>query len=135
MKDFFSQFKKKFGKQSDDELMDIEEEYVELDSTPNKSEESKVVVRPFVIEDFSDVKDILDSLRNGYTIALVNIKPLKEKDIIELKRAINKLKKTTDAVKGDIAGFGDDYIVIVPEFAQIYRSKPASRSDLGDDSE
>jgi len=133
MKDFFSQFKKKFSRPSDDELMDIEEEYVELDSTPQRGEESKVVVRPFVIEDFSDVKDILDSLRNGYTIALVNIKPLKEKDIIELKRAINKLKKTTDAVKGDIAGFGDDYIVIVPEFAQIYRNKAASKADLSDD--
>jgi len=54
---------------------------------------------------------------------LINIRPLKERDLIELKRAINKLKKTCDAVEGDIAGFGEDYLVAVPNFAQIYRSK------------
>ena len=62
-------------------------------------------------------------LREGYTIALVNIKPLKDKDLVELKRAINKLKKTCDAIRGDIAGFGDDYIIVTPSFARIYRTK------------
>ena len=38
-----------------------------------------------------------------------------------MKRAINKLKKTTDAIEGDIAGFGDDYVVVTPSFAQVYR--------------
>jgi len=98
------------------------EEYVELGSE-GAEEKGKVMVRPFMIEDFEDIKPILDSLREGYTIALVNIKPLKEKDLVELKRAINKLKKTCDAIEGDIAGFGEDYIVAVPNFASIYRSK------------
>ncbi len=98
------------------------EEYVELGSDSN-DEKGKVMVRPFMIEDFEDIKPILDSLREGYTVALVNIKPLKDKDLIELKRAINKLKKTCDAIDGDIAGFGEDYIVAVPNFASIYRSK------------
>ncbi|MFT4312443.1 MAG: cell division protein SepF [Candidatus Woesearchaeota archaeon] len=127
MKIFSSLFKKE---PSEEELLDMEEEYVQLDSTPTRKEsDSKVVVRPFTLEDFSDVKDILDSLRTGYTIALVNIRPLKEKDMIELKRAINKIKKTCDALKGDIAGFGDDFIVVAPEFAQIYRQKKVSSTD------
>jgi len=96
--------------------------YVELDTEGHESQ-SKVVVRPFMLEEFEDIKPILDSLREGYTIALVNIRPLKEKDLIELKRAINKLKKTTDAIEGEIAGFGEDYIVVTPSFASIYRSK------------
>ena len=98
------------------------EDYVELGSEGHE-EKGKVQVRPFMIEDFEDIKPILDALREGYTIALVNIKPLKEKDLVELKRAINKLKKTCDAIEGDIAGFGEDYIVAVPNFATIYRSK------------
>jgi len=61
-------------------------------------------------------------LREGTTIALINIRPLKDKDIIELKRAVNKLKKTCDAIEGDIAGFGEDWIVVTPSFAQIYRT-------------
>ncbi len=100
-----------------------EQEYVELDtSSSNAKTDSKVIVRPFVLDDFSGIKQILEALRDGYTIALINIKPLRDKDLIELKRAINKLKKTTDAMEGSIAGFGEDYIVIAPSFAQIYRS-------------
>ncbi len=105
-----------------------QEDYVELDTLQGDESKSKVVVRPYVLEDFSNVKEILDTLREGYTIALINIKPLKDKDLVELKRSINKLKKTCDAIKGDIAGFGDDYIVVTPSFARIYRSKGAGSS-------
>lgn len=99
-----------------------EEGYVELD-TEAEEIRSKIIVRPFMIEDFEDIKPILDCMREGHTIALVNIRPLKEKDLVELKRAINKLKKTTDAIDGEIAGFGDDYLVVTPSFAQIYKTK------------
>ena len=102
---------------------DVEEGYVELDTESGDEIRSKVIVRPFVMKDFESIKPILDCLREGRTIALVNIRPLKDKDLIELKRAINKLKKTTDAIDGEIAGFGEDYIVVTPSFAQIYRTK------------
>jgi SepF-like predicted cell division protein (DUF552 family) len=79
------------------------------------------MVRPFVMEEFEDIKDVLDILREGSTIALINIKPLKDKDLVELKRAISKLRKTCEAIDGDIAGFGEDYVVAVPYFARIHR--------------
>ena len=104
------------------EDMPAEEGYVELD-TEAEEIRSKVIVRPFMIEDFEDIKPILDCMREGHTIGLINIRPLKEKDLVELKRAINKLKKTTDAIDGEIAGFGEDYLVVTPSFAQIYKTK------------
>ena len=111
-----------------DVLEEAEEEgYVELD-TSGEQPSAKIIVRPFVIQDFEGIKPILDALREGHTIALVNIKPLKDKDLVELKRAINKLKKTADAIDGDIAGFGEDWIAIVPAFATIQRAK---REDSG----
>ena len=121
MRNFFLNLKERLAKRNvaDEEQM---EEYVEL-GHEGAGDRAKVIVRPFMLDDFEDVRQILDALREGYTVALVNIKPLKEKDLIELKRAINKLKKTCDAIEGDIAGFGEDYIVAVPSFAKIYRSK------------
>ncbi len=124
MRDFFSKIMKKV--KVPEGAGDSEEGYVELDSEGEEFK-SKIIVRPFVLKDFDDVKEILDSLREGYTIALVNIKPLKDKDLVELKRAINKLKKTTDAIDGEIAGFGEDYIVVTPSFAQIYRAKESAQ--------
>jgi SepF-like predicted cell division protein (DUF552 family) len=128
MAGFFSKIKSSFkGKDfEDDETLEQTEEYVELDTTKGSDGGQKILVKPFVLDDFTDIKPILDALREGNTICLVNIRPLKEKDLIELKRAINKLKKTTDAIEGDIAGFSDDYIVITPSFAEIYRSKGAT---------
>lgn len=101
---------------------EFKEDYVEIDTKKNIGPKSKIIIRPFIIQDFPDIKPALDSLREGYTIALINIGPLKEKDLVELKRAVNKLKKTCDAIEGDIAGFGDDWIVVTPNFAQVYRS-------------
>jgi len=123
LSDVKSGFKKLFGSKTEAELLsEGEKEYLELDTEGGESK-ANIIVRPFVIEDFSDIKDILDSLREGYTIALINIRPLKDKDLVDLKRAINKLKKTCDAIDGDIAGFGEDYIVVTPSFAKVYRSK------------
>ena len=103
-----------------DEFMD--DDYVEISAAGQvQKEKSRVVVRPFIVEEFQDIKPALDSIREGYTIALLNIRPLRDKDLVELKRAVNKLKKTCDAVEGDIAGFGEDWIVITPSFASIYR--------------
>lgn len=107
---------------------EAEEEYLELDTDAKERElKSKIVVKTFSIEDFSDIKPILDALREGYTIAIVNIKPIRDKDLIELKRSINKIKKTCDAVGGDIAGVSDDIIVATPGFASIYRTKPKQK--------
>jgi len=122
MKNFFLQLKDKLSQKGEETEEEQFEEYVELDRS-DREDKSKVIVRPYVMEDFEDIKGILDALREGSTIALINIRPLKDRDIVELKRAINKLRKTCDAIEGDIAGFGEDYIVAVPYFAQIHRAK------------
>lgn len=122
---WLNRFKEKFSSSEGDDFEDHdvdEEGYVQV--TQDQDKKTKISVRPFVLGDFADVKPVLDTLREGYTVALVNIKPLKDRDLVELKRAVNKLKKTCEAVEGDIAGFGEDWIAITPSFAQIYREKP-----------
>jgi len=124
MKEHLARLKEKiFSSNREDDHLSAQEDYIEIDTGSQETKRKKVMIRPFVIENFDDIKPALDSLREGYTIALVNIKPIKDKDFIELKRAVNKLKKTCDAIEGDIAGFGEDWIVVAPNFAQIYRNK------------
>jgi len=108
------------------------EDYVEIDLDSVAARENKVVVKPFVLRDFDGVNDILNSLRDGYTIAVVDIKPLKAKDIIELKRAISKIKKTVDALEGSIAGFGENTIIATPQFADIYKPVEKKQKEKAD---
>lgn len=107
-----------------------EEEYLEVDLSRDIGKKAKIVVRPFVLKSFEDCNSILETLREGYTIALIDIKALRSKDIIELKRSVAKLKKTVDALEGNLAGFGENVLIATPPFASIYRAEDAAM-DMG----
>jgi SepF-like predicted cell division protein (DUF552 family) len=97
------------------------EDYIEIDLGREAARKAKIIIKPFILKVFEDINPILNTLREGYTIAVIDIKPIKSKDIVELKRAIAKLKKTCDALEGSIAGFGENIIIAAPSFAEIYR--------------
>lgn len=88
-------------------------DFIEIDLEQEKSD-SKVLVKTFSLKAYEDINPILNSLREGYTIAVIDIKTLKSKDVIELKRAISKIKKTVEALEGKIAGFGENTIIATP---------------------
>jgi len=75
----------------------------------------------FNLKQYDDVNEILSVLREGMTIVMIDIKTLRQKDSIELKRAIAKIKKTVDALEGSIAGFGDNIVIATPAFAKIHK--------------
>ena len=104
------------------------DEYVEIDLNSAEQKENKVVVKPFILKDFEDINEVINFLREGYTIAVIDIKQLKQKDIIELKRAVAKIKKTVDALEGSIAGFGENMIIATPQFAEIHKG-PTPKKD------
>jgi len=115
-------FKEMFGKSSGSD------EYIELDLSQKAERKERIKIRPFTLKKYDDINDILTALREGYTIAFIDIRPLKSKDIIELKRAVSKIKKTVDAMEGTIAGFGDHALIAAPEFAEVYRGPMVSEA-------
>ena len=104
----FNPFKKMIGK--DDEFSP---DFIEIDLEQEKSS-SKVLIKTFILKVYEDINPILNALREGYTIAVIDIKALKGKDVIELKRAISKIKKTVEALEGKIAGFGENVVIATP---------------------
>ncbi len=113
-------FKKIFG--GGEEKSIESPEYIEVD-VGKESRKVKIIVQPFILKTFEDINKVLETLRGGYTIVIIDIKLLKQKDIVELKRAISKLKKTVDALEGNIAGFGENMIVATPSFVEIYKGE------------
>ena len=103
----------------------VQEDYLEIDLNQERKD-SKVLVKLFVLKKYDDVNPILNALREGYTIAIIDIKILKQKDPIELKRAVSKVKKTADALEGNIAGFGENLLIVTPSFAQIQKDLSTS---------
>lgn len=112
-------FLKKSGEKNNSENIS-DEDFVELDAESAEGEE-KVTVRAVTLKEFDDIEDIQEYLRND-NIIWINIKPLKDRDMTKLKRAINRLKKTIKAIDGDMAGVDEEWIVATPEYARIARS-------------
>ena len=104
----FDRIKRMIGR--DDEF---DSEFIEIDLDQDKAE-SKVLIKTFILKSYDDINAILESLRSGYTITVIDIKHLKSKDVVELKRAISKIKKTVDALEGKIAGFGEHTVIATP---------------------
>ncbi|MBT3404760.1 cell division protein SepF [archaeon] len=115
----FDKIKRAFSSSLDGEGTD--NEYLEIDLDSEEKETKKVLVKLFVLKDYNEVNAILNVLREGYTIAVIDISVLKKKDPIELKRAISKIKKTTEALEGNIAGFLENTVIVTPAFAKISR--------------
>lgn len=103
----------------------LTEDYVEISPEAEKNEKSKLLIQTFKLDNFESIKPILDSVRTGSIIAIVNMLPLKDRDSIGLKRVIDKLKKTVEANDGDIAAFGEHWLIVTPGIARVYR-KPAA---------
>lgn len=105
------------------------DEYLEID-VAHEDVPKKVMVKLFSLKVYDDVNEILNTLREGFTIAIVDIKTLRQKDSIELKRAVSKIKKTIDALEGSIAGFGENIVIASPSFAKIDKQmeKPSQDS-------
>ncbi|MDO8623396.1 MAG: cell division protein SepF [archaeon] len=99
-----------------------EEDYIEID-LKGEEKDNKILIRLFTLKSYDDINDILNYLREGYTIAMIDIKGLRQKDSIELKRAISKLKKTIEAIEGNIAGFGENIVIATPSFARIHKDE------------
>ncbi len=105
-----------------DDIPELEEEYVEvnvMDSQQN-TKPGKIGIKIESLRDFADTDRILRHVREGH-IVFLKIKELKDKDMGELKRAVDKIKKGVSANNGDIAGVEQNWLVLTPHYAAVHR--------------
>ncbi len=110
----------------EEDLGDVPEEFVEVATSRQRPD---YAVRTFSLKEYDNLKKVLKVLRTGRVITLIDVKPLKEKDMIDLKRAINKLKTVTAEIGGEIVGLTGDWIVITPHSVSFYKPAPKPRED------
>jgi SepF-like predicted cell division protein (DUF552 family) len=102
------------------------DQYVEVIPT-QKAEEVKIYVRVFRIKDPSEVKAVVDSLRERNYIVFVDISGLNAgKDLVEVKRVVSRIKSVVDAIGGDIAAVSKDWIIATPPYVRIWRGHQMS---------
>ena len=101
-------------------------DYVPFYETSNfdlKDNKNKFSVKVFRLESQDSVREILDRVRDGKTICLIDISTLKNRDPEELRRAIHKIKKTSEVVDGEVVGFSPEWVLASPENVSIEKNK------------
>ncbi len=69
-----------------------------------------------------NINEVLDHLREGKTIALINTSHLMD-DSFLMKLAIRRIKNTCSAISGDIAGLSENLFVATPRNIGVARKK------------
>ncbi|MBL7160347.1 MAG: cell division protein SepF [Candidatus Aenigmarchaeota archaeon] len=110
---------KLFGNEME-EVEEGGEGWVEVNMEHGTAAPGRVGISVEKLNEFADTERILRSVRKG-NIIFLKIKGLKEKDIGELKRAVEKLKKAIVANNGDIAGVEQEWLILTPESASVER--------------
>ena len=98
------------------------DEYVEIDMEQEDTANKKLLVEVERLDNYADSDRLQRKVREG-NILLVKIKDLKAKDMEELKRSVEKLRKTCLAINGDIAGMGEEWLILTPAAARVHREQ------------
>ncbi len=110
-------FESIFGKE---DVAGDREEFIEI--TTEGEDKGRANIRIENLNDYRDVEGVQRLLREG-NIVFLRIKKLKERDLGELKRSVERLRRTSVAMNGDIIGIDEDYLILTPPSAKIYRGE------------
>ena len=105
------------------------EGYIDLEKyVESKSDEplpAKMQVRVGEIQRYEDLKGFTDYVFGG-NVLILDFSPIAEEEVI-LKRITNELKKMAKDTNGDIAGIGNNLMIIAPGGVKIDRRKLRGR--------
>lgn len=101
------------------------EGYVDLEKYIESAEDTTTLasmhVRVGEIQRYEDLKDFTDYIYGG-NVLILDFSPIAEEEVI-LKRITNDLKKLAGEINGDIAGIGNNMMIIAPSGVKIDRRK------------
>ncbi len=93
---------------------------VVLEQEKSKQERPQIYLKAFPLRDREEVDDVKRNLSSN-VIVILRITPLAQKNIEELRKAVEELYNYTTAIGGDIARLGEERIVVTPPGVKIWR--------------
>ena len=98
--------------------------YVDLEKYVDTSEGAQTAsmyVRVGEIQRYEDLKEFTDYVYGG-NVLILDFSPIAEEEVI-LKRITGDLKKLAQEINGDIAGIGNNLMIIAPSTVKVERRK------------
>lgn len=115
-------FVKRIISKSQKDSVDIEDFLNTLDTETQEIEDADAYVKPIYLKADTDLKTIAKELKEG-NIVLLNISELIKRNPIRLKEQVNKLKRFTEDIDGDIARISEEKMILTPTRIKIIKRK------------
>jgi SepF-like predicted cell division protein (DUF552 family) len=91
---------------------------------------NKTYLKAMPLKELTDVETVKHEVENG-NIIILRVTPLANKNIEDVKNAVNQLCEFTESLGGDIARLGEERVVVCPKNIRIWREKtPVSSEPL-----
>ncbi len=108
----------------EEEKVEEVEDYTELPLDVENPKQTHIIIEK--LEAYSQVDMLMKKVREG-NIVIAKIRELKDNNLDELKQSIARMKTMCANFDGDIAGVGDEWIIITPRTARIHREESAAQ--------
>jgi SepF-like predicted cell division protein (DUF552 family) len=114
------------GKIFGDKKTSDAEGYVDLEkymesTGGNALGDAKMYIRVGEIQRYEDLKDFTDYVYGG-NVLILDFSPIADEEVI-LKRITNDLRELAKEINGDIAGIGNNQMIITPANVKVERRK------------
>jgi SepF-like predicted cell division protein (DUF552 family) len=83
-------------------------------------QKTPIYLKAITLRNISDISSIKDDAKKQM-ILILRVTPLAQKDIEELREAIEDLYKYVQSIGGDIARLGEERVVITPASVKIWK--------------
>ena len=97
-------------------------------SKASEMQRSKIYLKAMPLRKLSDLTKIKSEVESG-NILIIKVSPLANKNVEDIKTAVNELCSFAESVDGDIARLGEERIVITPSGVWIWREKALSHKE------
>jgi len=91
-----------------------------LEQEKSTEEKPRIYLKALPLRDREEVADIKKNISSNF-IVILRITPLAQKDLEELRKAVEELYNYTISIGGDIARLGEERIVVTPPGVKIWR--------------
>ena len=96
------------------------EGFIELETMGEEGKKANIRIE--TLNDYRDVENIQKYVREG-NIVFLRIRKIKERDMGELKRVVERLRRTSLATNGDLIGVDEDFLIMTPPSVKIFRGE------------
>ena len=85
-----------------------------------QTQKTPVYLKAITLRDKSDIAAVKEDIKK-HMILIIRVTPLAQKDLEELRKAVEDLYSYAQSAGGDIARLGEERIVVTPPGVKIWR--------------